>query len=86
MQREWTKDEVLSFLHEGLELWYLYVDGEVAIHNKDGEPMRAVPYCPITVFLALQSEGVIKKVRSNATGYPHYANASKSDVYKLSET
>jgi len=75
-----TKEAILDLLSEGAELWYLYLDGGVAVHQH-GKPTGGI--CPIEVFLDLRERQVIERDRRNDTGYPFYANHSKSEVYKL---
>jgi hypothetical protein len=62
-----TREELLAILNEGGELWYFYIEGGVAIHDKDGKPMRD-HYCPIELFLELQGQGVIVRARRQNTG------------------
>lgn len=81
MPIECNEEEIRSLLSEGAELWYFYLDGGVAIHQR-GEPLKG-KYCPTSLFLSLRENGAIERKRRNNTGYPFYANNVKSDVYTL---
>ena len=86
MLEQYSKEQVLTMLlKEGAELWNLYLDGGVTIHDKNGEPLKDRPSCPVPVFIELRKEGVITRVRRNETGYPYYADRSKSDFYKIAK-
>ncbi len=79
-----SKEEILSMLQEGGELWYFFLHGGVAVHDRDGNPIRDC-HCPIDVFLALREDNVIVMTEREKTGYPFYANNHISSTYKLAQ-
>ena len=80
-----SREEVLAILNnEGGELWYFYLEGGVAVHDKDGKPLGG-RFCSVEIFLELRRQGVIVHTRRNETGYPYYADHMKSDVYQIAK-
>lgn len=75
--------KILRVLVEGGSLWHFYLDGGVAVHNKEGEPTNE--RCNIQTFLDLREKGLINAGEKKETGYPFYANNTKSQVYRISE-
>ena len=79
-----TEAEVLKVLEEGGSLRYFFLEGGVAVHGKDGAPLRTVT-CSTETFLKLREEKKIDQTEKLNTGYPYYANNVKSAVYRLTK-
>lgn len=71
---------VIELLNQGCTIWYLYLDGGVALHTKNRSPMQDV-FIDIGTFLKLRADGIIEVIESRGTGYPFYANNTKIQIY-----
>lgn len=81
MNKEISQERVLEVLGAGGHLCYFFLSGGVALHDKSDTPIQG--YFDIQAFLDLRKTGVIEKSDSRSTGYPHYADNAKYDVYTI---
>ena len=75
-------EALLAALKAGAAIRYFFLSGGVTVHDPSGEPSKTLT-CDIQTFLDLRERGVIVQSATNLTGYPYYADGSRSDEYRI---